>query len=42
MIMDYKEKEFKSVSSGDLGIEADENQKNTEQKKTKTKNSSTL
>lgn len=25
MIMTYKEKEFKSVSSGDLGIEADEN-----------------
>ncbi|MFL0246836.1 molecular chaperone HtpG [Candidatus Clostridium stratigraminis] len=25
MIMNYKEKEFKSVSSGDLGIEADEN-----------------
>lgn len=30
MIMKYKEKEFKSVSSGDLGIEADEDQKNTE------------
>jgi molecular chaperone HtpG len=30
MIMTYKEKEFKSVSSGDLGIEADENQSNTE------------
>jgi len=27
MIMNYKEKEFKSVSSGDLGIEADENDK---------------
>ncbi|ULT59051.1 molecular chaperone HtpG [Neobacillus drentensis] len=26
MIMSYKEKEFKSVSSGDLGFEADENQ----------------
>ncbi|MFE8697478.1 molecular chaperone HtpG [Cytobacillus sp. FJAT-53684] len=25
MLMNYKEKEFKSVSSGDLGIEADEN-----------------
>lgn len=25
MIMNYKEKEFKSVSSGDLGLEADEN-----------------
>jgi molecular chaperone HtpG len=30
MIMAYKEKEFKSVSSGDLGIEADENQTNME------------
>jgi molecular chaperone HtpG len=30
MIMQYKEKEFKSVSSGDLGIEADESQQNTE------------
>ncbi|WP_139492446.1 molecular chaperone HtpG [Brevibacillus dissolubilis] len=28
MIMSYKEKEFKSVSSGDLGIEAEENQEN--------------
>lgn len=27
MIMTYKEKEFKSVSSGDLGIEVDENEK---------------
>ncbi|MBP2239649.1 molecular chaperone HtpG [Cytobacillus eiseniae] len=27
MLMTYKEKEFKSVSSGDLGIEADENEK---------------
>ncbi|MFE8702820.1 molecular chaperone HtpG [Cytobacillus sp. FJAT-54145] len=27
MLMSYKEKEFKSVSSGDLGIEEDENQK---------------
>ncbi|WP_342042365.1 molecular chaperone HtpG [Bacillus sp. OTU2372] len=26
MLMSYKEKEFKSVSSGDLGFEADENQ----------------
>ncbi|HHW37943.1 MAG TPA: molecular chaperone HtpG [Bacillales bacterium] len=26
MLMNYKEKEFKSVSSGDLGIEAEENQ----------------
>jgi molecular chaperone HtpG len=30
MLMKYKDKEFKSVSSGDLGIEADENEKNTE------------
>lgn len=27
MMMSYKDKEFKSVSSGDLGIEADENEK---------------
>jgi len=27
MLMSYKEKEFKSVSSGDLGFEADENKK---------------
>ena len=30
MIMSYKEKEFRSVSSGDLGIEVDENDKPTE------------
>jgi molecular chaperone HtpG len=30
MIMSYKDKEFKSVSSGDLGIEADENEKVTD------------
>ncbi|GAA0359656.1 molecular chaperone HtpG [Bacillus horti] len=30
MIMNYREKEFKSVSSGDLGIEPDENEKQTE------------
>lgn len=30
MIMNYKEKEFKNVSSGDLGIETDENDKNAE------------
>ena len=30
MLMGYKEKEFRSVSSGDLGIEVDESQKNTE------------
>ncbi|MFH5185591.1 molecular chaperone HtpG [Paenibacillus sp. TAB 01] len=30
MLMNYKEKEFKSVSSGDLGIEADENEDKAE------------
>ncbi|MHC0036991.1 molecular chaperone HtpG [Pseudoneobacillus sp. C159] len=30
MLMNYKEKEFKSVSSGDLGIEVDENQEKSE------------
>ncbi|KZE66603.1 MULTISPECIES: molecular chaperone HtpG [Paenibacillus] len=30
MLISYKEKEFKSVSSGDLGIESDENEKETE------------
>lgn len=30
MIQKYKEKEFKSVSSGDLGIETDESQNNTD------------
>ncbi len=30
MIMSYKEKEFRSVSSGDLGIEADEKDKDNE------------
>lgn len=30
MLMQYKEKEFKSVSSGDLGIEADEKEKDNE------------
>ncbi len=29
MLMNYKEKEFRSVSSGDLGIETDESQKET-------------
>ncbi|UVI31031.1 molecular chaperone HtpG [Paenibacillus spongiae] len=29
MIMNYKEKEFKSVSSGDLGIESDKNENDT-------------
>lgn len=31
MLMSYKDKEFKSVSSGDLGIEADDSQNNTEE-----------
>ncbi|TVX86826.1 molecular chaperone HtpG [Paenibacillus agilis] len=31
MIMSYKEKEFKNVSSGDLGIEADENETSAEE-----------
>lgn len=30
MIMNYREKEFKNVSSGDLGIETDENDKNAD------------
>ncbi|MBU8906789.1 molecular chaperone HtpG [Desertibacillus haloalkaliphilus] len=30
VLMSYKDKEFKSVASGDLGIEADENDANTE------------
>ncbi|TMV46122.1 molecular chaperone HtpG [Paenibacillus mesophilus] len=30
MVMNYKEKEFKSVSSGDLGIEADEEKNNAD------------
>lgn len=30
MLMNYKEKEFKSVSSGDLGIDSDENEAQTE------------
>lgn len=30
MLMTYKEKEFKSVSSGDLGIEGEESQNNTD------------
>ncbi|MFJ7727578.1 molecular chaperone HtpG [Neobacillus sp. NPDC097160] len=33
MIMTYKEKEFKSVSSGDLGFEADENQQTASEEK---------
>jgi molecular chaperone HtpG len=35
MLMNYKEMEFKSVSSGDLGIEADENETNTDSKEYK-------
>ncbi|MDX8289823.1 molecular chaperone HtpG [Metabacillus indicus] len=30
MLMSYKEKEFKSISSGDLGIESDDSDKSTE------------
>ncbi|MFC0273028.1 molecular chaperone HtpG [Metabacillus herbersteinensis] len=37
MIGVYKEKEFKSVSSGDLGIEADESQNNTESEENENK-----
>ncbi|WP_096155012.1 molecular chaperone HtpG [Bacillus sp. FJAT-45066] len=37
MLMSYKEKEFKSVSSGDLGIEADENEKSTEKEQEENK-----
>jgi molecular chaperone HtpG len=37
MVMKYKEKEFKSVSSGDLGIEADESQQNTESEENENK-----
>ena len=37
MLMTYKEKEFKSVSSGDLGIEADENKAKTEAEQTENK-----
>lgn len=33
MIMKYKDKEFKSVSSGDLGIEVDDNEKDTDAEK---------
>ncbi|CAM3392015.1 molecular chaperone HtpG [Marinicrinis lubricantis] len=32
MLMNYKEKEFKSVSSGDLGIEGDQDQNETDDK----------
>jgi molecular chaperone HtpG len=37
MIMSYKEKEFKSVSSGDLGIDVDENQNDTEAEQSENK-----
>ena len=37
MLMTYKEKEFRSVSSGDLGIEADESQKQAEEEATENK-----
>lgn len=37
MLMNYNEKEFKSVSSGDLGIESDEDQKQTESEQTENK-----
>ncbi|WP_240418902.1 molecular chaperone HtpG [Paenibacillus periandrae] len=33
MIMKYKDKEFKSVSSGDLGIEVEDNEKDTDAEK---------
>ncbi len=35
MLMNYKEKEFKSVSSGDLGIESEEEKTKKKMKKTK-------
>ena len=37
MLMSYKEKEFKSVSSGDLGIEAEENEDQTESEENENK-----
>lgn len=37
MLMNYKEKEFKSVSSGDLGIEAEENQEDQASEQTENK-----
>ncbi|WP_417899249.1 molecular chaperone HtpG [Bacillus haimaensis] len=37
MLMNYKEKEFKNVSSGDLGIETDDNDKATEAKQEENK-----
>ena len=38
MLMNYKEKEFKSVSSGDLGIEAEENEMHLKRMRKKIKN----
>lgn len=37
ILMNYKEKEFKSVSSGDLGIEAEDDQKENETEETENK-----
>ena len=37
ILMKYKEKEFKSVSSGDLGIDVEENQEQTESEKNENK-----
>ena len=37
VLMNYKEKEFKSVSSGDLGIDAEENESQTEEEKNENK-----
>lgn len=37
MLMTYKEKEFKSVSSGDLGIEAEENQQDSDSEENENK-----
>ena len=37
VLMSYKEKEFKSVSSGDLGINAEENESQTEEEKNENK-----
>jgi molecular chaperone HtpG len=37
MLMSYKDKEFKSVSSGDLGIEVDEKQNDTASEETENK-----
>ncbi|MFS1514293.1 molecular chaperone HtpG [Chengkuizengella sp. SCS-71B] len=37
MLMNYKEKEFKSVSSGDLGIEPEENEKKSDEEENENK-----